>query len=279
MVHRARTLGTLLLLALTACVPAQDSAVHDRIQTTRTASTVTPTPRPSQPADRLTDLRGDTRNAIAWAPLDDPDNVTVEGSVPRSRAWSTSKVLVIAAYLDTVVDGAPSEIPKKERGWIEAALEKSDGAAIAALRSEIPGHAGAAMTHVLREIGDVTTTAPDSLEGTMEWNVRDQVRFMAALASGRVVSPEASAFLLEHMQPIPEHRWGLGDIGASAFKPGWYRPGTETRQMGIVGKFAVAIITAGDGPAVRQSDGDYAHVWQMNRLAQLLARRIGVGAR
>ena len=45
--------------------------------------------------------------------------------------------------------------------------------------------------------------------------------------------------------------------------------------MGIVGDYAVAIITAGDGPATRQSDGDYAHEWQLNRLAALLAERIG----
>jgi hypothetical protein len=194
--------------------------------------------------------------------------------VPSSRAWSTSKVLVIAAYLDTEVDGDPSEIPEEARGWIRAALTQSDGPSIMAIRSEIDDP-GEAMTRILRAIGDTTTTAPDSHEGSMQWSVAEQVRFMAALGNGTVVSPEVSAFLLQQMQPIPSQRWGLADIGASAFKPGWVSPNTETRQMGIVGNYAVAIITAGDGPATRQSDGDYAHEWQLNRLAQLVRQRIG----
>ena len=45
--------------------------------------------------------------------------------------------------------------------------------------------------------------------------------------------------------------------------------------MGIVGGYAVAIITVGEGPAVVQTDGDSAHVQQMNRLAALLAKRLG----
>jgi hypothetical protein len=151
--------------------------------------------------------------------------------------------------------------------------------AIAAIRDEIEGSPGEAMTRILRSIGDATTTAPDSYEGTMEWSVAEQVRFMAALGNGQVVSPGASAFLLQQMQPIPSQRWGLGAIGARAFKPGWVSAQTETRQMGIVGKYAVAIITAGEGPATRQSDGDYAHQWQLDRLAALLAERIGVSAR
>jgi hypothetical protein len=269
-----KSLIVALFLALAACQPTASSDPVAR--GTKTDDLAPTTVSPSAPSgDPLTSLRGNTRNAIAWAPLSDPDNVSVEGSVPSSRAWSTSKVLVIAAYLDTVVDGAPAHMPARERTLITKALAESDGAAIAAIRSEIPGSPGAAMTRVLREVGDTTTRAPDSYEGTMQWSVREQVRFLAALDAGKVVSPAASRFLLTKMQPIAAHRWGLGAIGASAFKPGWYRPGTETRQMGIVGDYAVAIITAGDGPAVRQSDGDYAHVWQMNRLADLLARRIG----
>jgi len=232
-------------------------------------------PSPSSSKAALTSLQGNARNAIAWASLSDPDHITVEGSVPRSRAWSTSKPLVIAAYLETAVDGDPAEIPDEERGWIREALTKSDGEAIAAIRDEIHGSPGEAMTHILRSIGDTTTTAPDSYEGSMQWSVAEQVRFMAALGNGEVVSPDASAFLLQQMRPIASQRWGLGAIGARAFKPGWVSAQTETRQMGIVGNYAVAIITAGDGPATIQSDGDYAHAWQLDRLARLLAERIG----
>lgn len=219
-------------------------------------------------------LRGNSRNAIAWAPLSDPDAVTVEGSVPSSRAWSTSKVLVIATYLEAVVGGDPGRVPDRERALIRDALTTSSGEAIAAIKQEIPPSRGAAMTRILRSVGDQSTTAPDSYEGSMQWSVREQVRFMAALGNGRVVSPAASAYLLHEMQPIPSQRWGLGAIGARAFKPGWVSASTETRQMGIVGDYAVAIITAGEGPVTRQSDGDYAHQWQLNRLAALLARRI-----
>jgi hypothetical protein len=243
----------------------------------RTRPTTKPTARPATPkpsATGLTSLRGNTRNAIAWAPLSNPADVHVEGSVPSYRAWSTSKVLVVAAYLDTVVDGDPSRIPARERRWITAALTASDGDAVVALRNEIPGRAGPAIDRVLRSIGDTTTSAPDTSQGSMQWTVRQQLRFMAALHSGRVVSPEASAFLLGQMHPIAAHRWGLGRIGAGSFKGGWLRADTETRQMGIVGGYAVAIITAGDGPAVLQTDGDSAHVQQMDRLAALLATRL-----
>lgn len=235
-------------------------------------TTAKPSPKPSSAA--LTSLKGNTRNAIAWAPLSNPSAVTIEGSVPSARAWSTSKVLVIAAYLDTVVKGDPAKIPAKERGWIKAALTASDGNAVVAIRNEIPGSPGAAIERVLREIGDTTTQAPDTSQGTMQWSVRQQIRFMAALAAGKVVSAKASSFLLGQMHPISAHRWGLGRIGASSFKGGWLRSSTETRQMGIVDGYAVAIITAGDGPAVVQTDGDSAHVWQMNRLAALLAKRL-----
>ena len=273
----ARSLVLLLACALAACEPttpatssipvAPATTVNDDNATTSTASA---TPPPSG----LTSLVGNTRNAIAWAPLSDPTDITVEGSVPRSRAWSTSKVLVVAAYLDTVVDGDPDAVPAEVRGSIQKALAESDNDAIDAIRAQIPGSQGQAMTRILRGAGDTTTTAPDSYIGTMQWSVAEQVRFMAALGNGQVVSPEASAFLLREMQPIPEQRWGLGAIGARAFKPGWLNARTETRQMGIVGDYAVAIITAGDGMATRQGDGDYAHEWQLNRLAALLATRI-----
>ena len=75
------------------------------------------------------------------------------------------------------------------------------------------------------------------------------------------------------MQPIKAHSWGLGRIGATAYKGGWLRRTTATRQMGIVDGYAVAIITD-VGPAVVQTDGDAAHVEQMNRLARLLKQRL-----
>lgn len=291
-------LALALVLAVAACEPPIDDVTDSTDSTDATRETVSPIPSspapPSTPhsttpapavtttapstaaaSDALTSLQGNTRNAIAWAPLDHPDDITVEGSVPSSRAWSTSKVLVIAAYLQTRAAGDPATVPERERALIHDALTTSSGTAITAIKQEIPSGRGATMTQILRSIGDTTTVAPDSYEGTMQWSAREQVRFMAALANGRVVSPAASAYLLQQMQPIASQQWGLGAIGARAFKPGWVSGSTETRQMGIVGNHAVAIITAGEGPVTRQSDGDFAHQWQLNRLANLLRQRIG----
>jgi hypothetical protein len=218
-------------------------------------------------------LIGDRGQAFAFAPLTGSGEVTVEGRVSGSAAWSTSKVLVVAAYLDAVADGDPDRISAENRRLITAALTRSDGNAVNAIRDQIPGRPGPAITSVLRSVGDKTTVAPDSYQGTMVWRIREQVRFMAALDAGRVVSPAASAYLLETMQPIKAHSWGLGRIGATAYKGGWLRQTTATRQMGIVNGYAVAIITK-VGPAVVQTDGDAAHVEQMNRLARLLRKRL-----
>ena len=81
--------------------------------------TVTKPPRspssPSASAGQSPSLDGDRRNQWAFAPLDDPSEVTVEGRVSQTQAWSTSKVLVVAAYLDTAVDGNPSRVSRSNR--------------------------------------------------------------------------------------------------------------------------------------------------------------------
>ncbi len=231
--------------------------------------TASPTARPAPPT-----LRGDPRNGWAYAALDDPDDITVEGGVRTGPAWSTSKVLIVAAFLDTVADGDPRRLSAADRGLIRRSLTASDGVAVNRLRDRIPGSSGAAMTRVLRSIGDETTVAPDSYQGLMPWSLREQVRFATAMARGRVVSRPASAYLRRTMQPIRSQAWGLGTIDAEAFKGGWLRGDTVTRQFGIVDGYAVAVITAGVGPAVVQSDGDAAHVRQLDRLAARLERRL-----
>ena len=222
-------------------------------------------------------LVGDTANAWAFAPVEDPGRVTVEGEVPRQRAWSTSKVLVAAAYLEDVVGGDPTRLGPEQRRWVARALGESDMDSLLALRAAIGGDRGAKMTAVLRSVGDEVTVAPSTKEGTMEWTVGEQVRFMAALARGEVVSPAASAYLLEAMQPVESQRWGLARVGASAVKGGWLTPSTETRQMGLLNGYAVAVITDAVGPAVLQSDGDAAHVEQLDRLATMLGERLDAG--
>lgn len=273
------------LCVLASCGWTSERTTPDEQPSTAVTTTVTSSPSPStSPAaktptstSRATPkdtLKGDTRNAIAYAPLDDPTDVTVVGSVPSSRAWSTSKVLIVCAFINTVAGGDPEQLSADQRSLITKALTASDMNALITVRSAIPGGAQRPITEILRSIGDTTTQVPAAKEGVMQWGIRDQVRFMAALADGEVVSPATSRYVLKTMRPIPQHRWGLGTIGASAFKGGWLTPQTETRQMGIVDGYAVAIITAGDGPAVLQTDGDSAHVQQMNHLASILQGRL-----
>jgi len=272
----ASTTPTSTAARTSRAVPSTTTAARRPVPTSvapakKAAPAAAPKPKPKP---KVAGLKGDTRNALAFAPLSNPSAVTIEGSVPSSRAWSTSKVLVVAAFLDTVVDGDPSRLTSEQRSQITRALTESHMESVIALRDQIPGSPGAAITAVLRSVGDTTTVAPDRSQGSMQWTIRQQVKFMAALHGGRVVSPAASAHILEAMRPIPEHRWGLGTIGAGPFKGGWLRGDTETRQMGIVGGYAVAIITAGVGPAVVQTDGDAAHVQQMNYLAGVLKKRL-----
>lgn len=228
--------------------------------------TASPTPAPS--------LVGDTRNAWAFARLDAPDEIVVEGEVSSQRAWSTSKVLVVAAFLAGVLDGDPDRATATQRRQMIRSFTESDMDSVIALGSAIPGGKQSGMSEILRSVGDTETSVPSRSEGTMSWKVRQQVRFLVALHQGRVVSPEASRFMLDQMHPIESQSWGLGSVGATAFKGGWLRANTETRQMGILDGFAVAIITSGVGPAEVQSDGDSAHVRQMNRLAEQLRERL-----
>ena len=102
-------------------------------RTERPKATATPKP-PS--------LDGDRENAFAFAPLDDLGDVTVEGRVSNSPAWSTSKVLVVAAYLDTAAGGDPDRISGSNRRLIKAALTESDADAVVAIRNQIPGRPG-----------------------------------------------------------------------------------------------------------------------------------------
>jgi hypothetical protein len=247
--------------------------------TATSTSSPTPARTPSATATRSEpSLVGDTENAWAFASIDRPDQVIVEGTVPRQRAWSTSKVLVAAAFLEDAAAGDPARLAPQERQWVSRALGESDMGSLLALRSAIAGDRGARMTAILRSIGDDDTVVPSTREGTMEWTVQEQVRFMAALARGEVVSPETSAYLLAAMRPVESQRWGLARVDAGAVKGGWLTPDTETRQMGILGGYAVAVVTDAVGSAVLQSDGDHAHVEQLDRLAAMLAERLAPGS-
>lgn len=305
--RRLRWVGVILLVLTSACAadvpsggPAADppgpsaasspTGLASPSATSRTPSpsaTTTPprasaTPRSTPSAGDPTvtaepeppSLAGDRRNAFAFAPLDDPADVTVEGRVSIKTAWSTSKVLVVAAFLDTAAGGKPDRVSDRNRRLIQAALTQSDNDAILAIRAQIPGRPGPAISAVLRAIGDTKTVVPNDYQGLMSWSIREQVRFMAALANGKVVSRAASAYLVKTMRPVPAQAWGLGKIGATAYKGGWYGNNTVNRQMGIVDGYAVAIITGPVSSAARRREGDSAQVKQLNRIARLLKKRL-----
>ncbi len=258
----------------TPAVPARPGTSVARGTTSPAGSAGPATPARAAAAAAAPNLRTDRRNAWAFAPLACPDRVTVEGRVRAQPAWSTSKVLVAAAFVQTVGRGDPARLTARQRGWVAQSLQRSDMSSLLAMSAAIPGGQARPMTAILRSIGDRTTVPPERRAGLMPWTIREQVRFAAALSAGRVVNRATSRYLLAAMRPMREHAWGLGRIGATAFKGGWLRGNTQTRQMGIVRGYAVAIITDAVGPAVRQSDGDSAHVTQMNQLATLLSARL-----
>lgn len=251
----------------TTARPREEPTTRTTSAEASTSETVTAVPDPSP------SLVGDERSTWAFVPLGDPGSLVVEGEAPQQRAWSTSKVLVVAAFLQQRGADSLDVLSGADANAVRSALSESHMDSLLHLRGQLDDRS-ARMTGILRAVGDEETVVPGTKEGTMTWTVARQARFMAALADGRVVNPAVSEVLLTHMAPIPSQRWGLGTIDARAYKGGWLTPTSETRQMGIVGNYAVAILSYGVGPAELQSDNDYAHVEQMNALADQLRTRL-----
>ena len=220
--------------------PAPDHAKAPTVKPPQSA-TVRPEALPCQAPHQP---EGRHHDAFAFAPLD--NRVRDRGGVgPNYKAWSTSKVLVVSAFLDTVCDGDPGKATAQQKRWVSAALTASDMNAVsrsvtrspAARRRDHPGAAvGRRPPHGL----------PPTRPGGMQWTIREQVRFMAALNSGRVGSRRRAPYpvLVGRSRRIA---WGLGTFGAGPFKGGGCQH-TVTRQMGIVNGYAVAIITDAVGP-------------------------------
>lgn len=272
------SLAVLSLALLAACSsppPAPAPLTTPTTPSPTPSVTITPIPTPSPTRVRLLpSLKGDPRNAFAFAPLSDPDDITVEGSTGSAEAWSTSKVLVVLAFIEQVAGGDPDRLTAEQDRLIKLALTESDLDALLTLRGQIPGGSGAPATAMLRAVGDNQTVVPDTGEGSMQWSLRNQIKFLTALHEGKVVSKRASAYVVDNMRPVPSESWGLGSVGSTAFKGGWLTPDSVTRQMGFLDGYAVAILTDGVGPAPTQIDGDQAHVQQLNRLARKLERRL-----
>ncbi|CAM3915970.1 hypothetical protein H7J08_23075 [Mycobacterium frederiksbergense] len=197
---------------------------------------------------------------LAFAPLDQPDQVTFVGSWSHGPAWSTIKVPLALAVLQengAVVTSA-----------IQSAITVSDNGAAQSMWEELGGGVTAAskVQNVLDTAGDPGTIVPSELRragfsifGQTDWALTDQARFLA-----RTVCDPAAAPVIDLMGQISSgQQWGLGTIGGTRFKGGW-GPGTDglylVRQFGVVptptGQIAVAVAAVpnsggfGDGTAV-----------------------------
>lgn len=102
------------------------------------ASTPEGAPTPSPTRTPQPSLEGDPHNTWAFAPLADPDAVVVEGTAATQRAWSTSKVLVLAAFLQHRGVTELSQLEEGESTAFRRALSESDMESLLALRRQIP---------------------------------------------------------------------------------------------------------------------------------------------
>lgn len=172
------------------------------------------------------------------------------GDVRTPFAMSTAKLLVVAALLGQV--GGPANLTEDERVMIADALAASDNDAAASLFTEIETARGsldaaiAALGEVLGAAGDASTqvVAADAYTvGETVWPLPTQASFLASVRRGCVLTPESQAFILEQMGTvIPEQQWGLGAVGASAFKGGW-----DYDDAGNAYVRQVGVVTAPDG--------------------------------
>lgn len=184
------------------------------------------------------------KKSVAWAELGKEPKVY--GKAESMKAWSTSKVLVVAAYLKEKGSAGSQEEN------ITKALKESDNDAIAAVYSAGggPSKMDDTMNGILRSVGDKKTKVSKNIGngvttyGQTEWSLTNQVKFMSSLGKKELVDKKTSEYILKKMS-APTQKWGLGTIEAIAYKPGW-GDDPVTRQMGIVksssGKeYAVAI--------------------------------------
>jgi len=204
----------------------------------------------------------------AVAVITDERSVAEAGDLSETTAWSTIKVPIAIRVIEDA--GGPDGLSSAQASLIERAITASDNEAAAELFASIAAEHGGevaaaqAVTDILRKAGkdqpDVSTEgrATFSSYGQTQWPVGRQAEFMAALADGRVASPETQRYVLDLMGRITSDAWGLGGVGVQArWKSGWGPApdgGYLLRQMGIA--------ELGDGPVVvalaaAPADGTY----------------------
>jgi hypothetical protein len=169
------------------------------------------------------------------------------GSLETGHAWSSFKVPIVVTVMRE-----QGGLTAEDEGHAAAAITASDNEAAAALFSQLGdvGTASAAVEGTLAEAGyptEVATGPPPSgavsTWGQTQWPLVGSVYFYRALACGRLLSPEATQYVLGLMESvIPEQQWGLGEAGISgqvAIKGGWGPDGSSSgpylvRQAGVL---------------------------------------------
>jgi hypothetical protein len=212
----------------------------------------------SVPAGSLTTAVSGQVGLTLGAPGAQPD--AMEGDLSSGPAWSTIKAPIVLRVLDDA--GGPAGLAPGRRELAESAIAVSDNEAAAQLFGDLErGHGGlagasAAVTGVLREAGDATTTVSTvgrgsfSTYGQTEWSLALQHRFMSALSAGCAGTAESRRYLLDLMGRASDG-WGFGALGLPARWKGGWGPGLDgrylARQMGEVtvdGKRIVATVAA-----------------------------------
>ncbi len=158
------------------------------------------------------------RVAVSW--LDPVRGVVTAGELTEVPAWSTIKVPLSLA----VIANGDGEVLRPS---ITAALRSSDNEAAdrlwRSLGDDDDTRAGA-VTSVLRQAGDQTTTVPRTLLrpgfsvfGQTQWSTAAQVQFVQQLpclaGANQVINDMGSV--------VASQRWGLGTLSGASFKGGW----------------------------------------------------------
>ena len=100
------------------------------------------------------------------------DRVVVSGVVDGDEAFDAAEFPDAPRALEkkeTLVVVLDEDLVGED---VAVTVEARDGDAVVAIREKIPGSPGAAITAVLRSIGDTATSAPDRSQGAMSWSPR-----------------------------------------------------------------------------------------------------------
>lgn len=174
----------------------------------------------------------DAEVSVALAPVGGKSRPRVVGDAEELIGWSTIKVPVSLAVLDS---GQPH--PQD----IESALTVSDNEAAERLWMSLGTGPDAARSveRELRRGGDHNTRVPGevtspghSVPGQTVWRLSDQTAFTSSLPCR-----SGSSTVTDAMSRVSEdQRWGLGQIEGARFKGGWgdTPDGYVVRQLGLL---------------------------------------------